>query len=185
MEYRQKSKLFLFPLLRLSNRLPFQPYNTYLTDTEKGISLEDCNLLVSYDIREMRGSPEKFIEFQNSMLLENSLFQCMYGNEDFRVYIFNMARFREDYYRVTRGEYSKLSNHIKRRIDEYWTSSVGPNKFIRRFLYPDKFSHYQQVAKELDIDVNILIKGVELYDPPNLEKETLILKNVKENLEIW
>ena len=107
-EYRQKSKLFLFPLLGIPNSAAFKPTNTYLCDESRGIKLEDYRLIVCYDRGHSEKNKEYYSNFESKMLIGHKQFIEMYEEEDCLIYVFDMTKFRKDYDNVVNGKYSKI-----------------------------------------------------------------------------
>jgi hypothetical protein len=99
--------------------------------------------------------------------------------KEYNLYIFDLEIYQADWFNFILGKYSKLSAHLKRAIKTYYGEKSAEYKYIETYLYPEKY--FETYAKLLNINVDILIKGGELCNPSDLEKETL--KILVEDLE--
>lgn len=174
-EYRQKSKIFLFPLLGIPNSAAFKPTNTYLQDLDKGIELKEYKLIVCYDRKHAENNKEYYSAFESKMLIGNKLFLEMYDDGQCLMYVFDMGKFKKDYDSVVNGKYTKITDRCKHHIDKYHTSHIGPNAYIRRYLFPSEKS-YEFFANELGVNAKDLQDGVELCSAPDMELETVLPK---------
>jgi hypothetical protein len=165
-KYFQKSRSFLYPALgikRTSNKLPS---GTYLSLDGK-VGAEEMKLICSFPHDESEG----FLAFEEQMLTGNPLFIEKLRVKDYNLYIFDLEIYQADWYNFIQGKYSKLSAHLKRAIKTYYGEKSSEYKYIETYLYPEKY--FETYAKLLDIDVSILIKGGELCNPWDMEKENL------------
>lgn len=165
-KYFQKSRSFLYPALgikRTSNKLPS---GTYLS-LEGKVGAEEMKLICSFPHDESEG----FKAFEEQMLTGNPLFIEKLRVKDYNLYVFDLEIYQADWYNFIVGKYSKLSAHLKRAIKTYYGEKSSEYKYIETYLYPDKY--FETYAKLLDVDVNLLIKGGELCNPCDLDKENL------------
>jgi hypothetical protein len=173
-KYFQKSRSFLYPALgikRTSNKLPS---GTYIS-LEGKIGAEEMKLICSF----LHDESEEFKTFEEQMLIGNPLFIEKLRVKEYNLYIFDLEIYQADWFNFILGKYSKLSAHLKRAIKTYYGEKSAEYKYIETYLYPEKY--FETYAKLLNINVDILIKGGELCNPSDLEKETL--KILVEDLE--
>lgn len=184
MDYRQKSKLFLFPLLCITNKASFTPHNTYLADTHKLITPDECRLIVTYSQEAANVDREKFDHFESKLLFGSRFFIDKYDTDELLVYIFDLKMYKEDFNNFLTGKYSKLTQSVKKKIDEFWSSNGRPNGYIRRFLWPMMPGAYEFFAEQYGVEVDVLKEGIELCSAPDIDKETLDSKKTQENLVV-
>lgn len=159
--YRQKSKIFLWPLLGIE-RQGFPQFKTYLRDK----SNKDYIIIAPFPKSNFSGEDKLFA---------NENFLSFYETEHELVYIFTLEKWKEDYDKIINGKYSTLSPGAKALINRYWSTSqrgvLTPNPRVSAYLNPTE-KIYLQVSKELEISFEDVVKGIEILEPPNLEKET-------------
>lgn len=165
--YRQKSKLFLWPLVRLERSIGLRPIQTFIVDPVRSLYDSDYKLIAVF--------PKEGSVVEEDRLLSNEFFEDFYETEHLLIYVFDLSSYKDDYDRFLEGNYTKFSKATKTLINMYYGTLTGihfkPHSQIKAYLSPDE-SVYVKVAKQLDIDVYDLINGVEIVDPPDLEKET-------------
>lgn len=175
-KYFQKSKSFLFPLLGIKKSSNFSPSGTYIA-LEGFVQAEDLKLVCAYK----NDKSEGFKIFEQSILLNNPLFEKVLKIRDYNIYVFDLQNHSQDWFQFIMGKYSKLSAITKQAIKNYYGNSSSEYKYIDSWLYPEKY--YEIYAKLLEVDIEILKTIGELCDPIDLEKENL--KIPVENLEIF
>ncbi len=173
-KYFQKSKSFLYPALGIK-RTGIKPDGTYVS-LEGKINPEDVKLICTFK----SDDSEEFRIFEEQMLIGNPLFVEKLQMKDFNIYIFDLEIYQNDYFNFILGKYSKLSNVIKRAIKTFYGDKSAEYRVLDTYLYPDK--HFENYAKLLDVDVEMLKTLGELCDPCDLEKE--ILKIPVEDFEL-
>jgi hypothetical protein len=171
----------MYPLLGITNSAPFKPTNTYLEFLERGLTTESTNLIVAYDRAHKDNNPESFSSFEGKYLFSNRFFSDFEENYDNILYFFDLSRINADYKKIVDGRYTTLSEPLKRLIDRYHTSHMGPNAHIRRWLFPNDQA-YDFYAKQYNVEPELLKKGVELCSKPDIEQETFRIKISSENL---
>jgi len=178
-KYFQKSRSFLYPSLGIK-RTGIKPDNTYVSLDGK-VNPEDVKLICTF----RNDDSEEFKSFEEQMLIGNPLFVEKLQVRDFNIYIFDLEIYQDDYFNFLLGRYSKLSNVLKRAIKTFYGDKSAEYKVLNTYLFPD--NHFENYAKLLDVDIEILKKIGELCNPCDLEKETLkipvedfeLLKNIQ------
>jgi hypothetical protein len=165
-KYFQKSKSFLYPALGIKKNSEFTPSGTYIS-IEGYINPEDAKLICTFE----RIDEEKFLKFEQNMLLENPLFLEKLEIEKYNVYIFDFEIYANDWFNFILGHYSDFSKILKKAIKAYYGRESTEYKYMDTYLHPQEY--YQEYSELLDIDVNILKEGKELCNSCDLEKETL------------
>lgn len=158
--YFQKSHVFLYPLLKVKKFKHIKPASVYMFNKDfKGHKL--------YCIFNMKDKDWK--KFEEHLLTHSMLESCQPIGEHNILFMFDFSCMNYDYSRVKAGEYSKMSPKAKRIIIDYYGIRSSLFVHIESFLYPEKY--YDKFAECLNIDVNVLRKGVELCEKPNFVKE--------------
>ncbi len=169
--YRQKSKIFLWPLVGIERNVGFRPIKTYIRDLSKNVSENDYALVAPF----FKDKSNNYGAFEERHLLSNECFLDFYETHDELVYLFSLKKWKEGYKKVISGKYSTLSPPAKGLINKFWSSTqrntLIPNYRVNAYLNPNE-KIYLQVARELEIDFEDVVKGIEILEPPNLEKET-------------
>ena len=148
-DYFQKSKSFLYPLLGVKKTNANSPLNTYIS-IEGYISADEIKLICTFK----NDKSDRFIDFENNILLSNPLFENKYQIKDYNIYIFNLEIYKEDFFNFILGKYSKLSTILKRAIKTYYGETSAEYKIIETYLNPEKY--FELYAKLLDVDVKLL-----------------------------
>ena len=92
-DYFQKSKVFLYPLLRFRSGLSFVPVQTYVC-WEHLITVDENKFLCEYNV----GTTEKFELFSNSYLKKHPLFyEYVQLDEDRHLFIFDFTKYKSDF----------------------------------------------------------------------------------------
>lgn len=173
-KYFQKSKSFLYPLLGIKKNDKFYPSNTYLAI--KGFyDIDDVKFICVFE----NTDSEAFKYFETKMLIENPLFleKLTVGSVD--IYVFDYEIYTNDWFNFVLGKYSKLSNVVKRAIKTYYGENSAEYEYMDSYLNPKEY--YGTYAELLDVNAQQLKEGVELCNPCDMDKETLIIN--EESLE--
>ena len=177
-KYFQKSKVFLYPLLDIKRGTSVIPSETYLA-WNNTINPEDAKLVCHYPIR----TDSEYLQFEKNVLLKHTRLYDFIKIEDTAVVIFDFSDLKEDWVHFVNGKYSMISEKIKRKILNFFDKNSGNYLYVEGYLYPD--IHFEDYAKVLNVDVELLISVGELCDKPDLEKEMLLIEVANlENLEI-
>jgi hypothetical protein len=155
-DYFQKSKVFLYPLLRFRSGLSFVPVQTYIC-WEHVITADENKFMCEYNV----GTTEKFELFCNSYLKKHPLFH---------EYI-QLDENRSDFKRFLDGQYSKFTLDSKIIILDFFGNKGNISEYISLFLSPD--SAHKLYAEALDVSLNQIEEVFEVCSIPDLEKETL------------
>jgi hypothetical protein len=169
MQYFQKSKIFLYPLLGIRKGEEFVPVETYIC-WDGLYNTSDYKYICIYDTERSL----KFKKFENKNLLNSSLLEHKEIKKDKQIYIFDYSTFKHDYDMFIVGSYSKFSIETKNKILNYFGKVGKISKYIQSYLDPE--SHHKTYAKELDVNLDLIKETHELCSPPNIEKETLFKK---------
>ena len=79
-----------------------------------------------------------------------------------------------DWTHFINGRYSQISDPIKKKILNFFDRNSGNYMYVEGYLYPTL--HFDDYAKILGVDKDMLISVGELCDKPDIDKETLILE---------
>lgn len=162
-QYFQKSKVFLYPLLVLSNRTPYTPIETYMHSED--YPLVDCKLLCLYEKIE----DAEFKQFEKDYLLSNDFFHDVKYLEDKILYIFDLLHKKKDYNLIKNGKYSKISADSKNLILNYFKKNSVLLKYLKSFLNPAEF--HKDYSKALDVPLEYIKNVYEILSKPDLNKE--------------
>jgi len=170
--YFQKSRTFLYPALGIRRGSSFIPIETYMAWEDK-YRPQDRKLCCVYENQE----DEDFKTFEKSKLRTNRLFHEAILLEDKKVcYIFDFTLLADDWDAILNGKYSKISADHMKTIRNFVSNSESNLAYVNSFLYPEK--HFELYSELMGVSVNELRKVGELCDKPNLEKETLKIKEL-------
>lgn len=170
-KYFQKSKVFCFPLLEIKNPEFINTTSTFLSWPGEYLP-EDGKLICQYD------------KWANSYLnptdlreldLHSKYERKFQVSEKSTIYVFDMSEYFLDWLWILNGKYSKLSVEYKRKVILHFARNPMQANVIRKILYPAK--HYAEFASLIDVPVSIVREVGEVLDPPNFEKEQIILEN--------
>ena len=165
-DYFQKSKVFLYPLLKLRKGLKYVPIQTYIC-WEHVYTSGEYKLLCEYNAK----SGKKFEEFCDRYLNSHELFEKELDiNENKHVFIFNLTPHKNDFIRFLQGKYSQFSLDTKITILDFFSSSGKMLSFIESFLSPDRA--HEDYAKALGVDKEVIEEIYEVCSKPDIEKET-------------
>lgn len=184
--YVQKSKLFLYPALKINRKQSVSLLKTYM-GLQNVINPEENKLVALYYSRD----DHEFKMFESRYLIGNSLFEFFrLVDEDKVAYIFdfNKEDLAYNYQCVLKGQYSKITTEYKKVIMEYYKDNVIHQNYINSFLNPE---HYFDIYADLltvkgdgKAHIKNLLLGVgELCSLPDLTQEILITDpdQVKQN----
>ena len=170
-DYFQKSKVFLYPLLKLRKGMAYVPIQTYIC-MEQSYTINDCMFICEYHVK----SSDKFIAFYERYLKNHKYFnKYMYQGKNYHLFIFDLKDHKKDFDRFIQGKYSQFSLESKLAILDFYISSGNMMQYMHSYLSPE-FAHVDY-AKALNIDVDIIKEVHEVCSIPNIEKETLNKKN--------
>jgi len=171
--YFQKSKVFLYPVLETKRSSSVTPINTFVS-WENSITQKDRKLICLFTLR---NDPD-FLKFEKTKLLGNELF-CDFkeGEDGTGIYIFDFNKHAVDFDTFLKGAYSKFKPMFKDRIKAHYNGNNANTVYVDSFINPNKY--YDMYSHILAMPVSQL-KGLELCDKPNFEKEhlKLLIKNL-------
>lgn len=177
-KYVQKSRVFLYPLLNIKRGVSVTPVETYLS-WDGYYSIDDCKFICVYHVR----NDTEYKRFTEHVLKTNPLYEEAFLLEDEKIaYVFDYSSFREDYNRVVKGRYSKLSPFAKQKIAEFFKGHIKHHAYISSYLAPDKY--YDQYAHLLKVDTWLLKSVGELCSIPDLTSENLVTNKKFTNFEV-
>lgn len=169
-EYFQKSKVFLYPLLRFRSGLSFVPVQTYVC-WDKLIGVNENKFLCEYNV----GTSEKFELFSNSYLKKHPLFyEYVQLDEDKHLFIFDFTQYKSDFKKFIDGKYSKFSLDSKITILDFFGNKGNISEYVNLFLSPN--SAHKLYAEALHVSIKQIEEVFEVCSIPDLEKETLYFK---------
>jgi hypothetical protein len=171
-KYFQKSRSFLYPILGIKKGSYTTPIGTYIA-IENLIDADETKLICTFK----EDSSKEFEKFEEQMLITNPLFDRILEVDGYKLYIFDLKVYESDWFNFILGKYSKLSSTIKKAIKTYYGEKSAEYKYMESYLFPEKY--FEDYAKILDVSIDDLKQIGELCDPCDLEKETLILKNLE------
>ncbi len=167
-QYFQKSKVFLYPLLKLKKGAEFVPTETYVSwDGIYGI--EDYKFICVYHSERT----SKFIDFESKYLRDHALLENtihLPGNKN--VYVFNFKTYRFDYVKFIEGKFSQFSLGTKKQITNFFGTVGKLSDYIQSFLDPEDY--HESYALALEVDLETVQDVYEVCSIPDLEKETLV-----------
>jgi|TARA_R110002072_G_scaffold15301_4_gene61575 hypothetical protein len=171
-DYFQKSKVFLYPLLKLKKGLPFVPKETYVA-WDNVYSVKDCRFFCLYRVK----FTDKFKRFITEYLENNPYFEDYVElNKSKHLFIFDFTPKKHDYERFISGKYSQLTLESKVTILDFFANEEKVSDYVQGFLSPE--SMHQVYADFLAVTLETLENVYETCTPPDLEKETLIDNNL-------
>lgn len=172
-EYFQKSKVFLYPLLRFRSGLSFVPVQTYVC-WEHLIGVDENKFLCEYNV----GITEKFESFSNSYLKKHPLFyEYVQLDEDRHLFIFDFTKYKSDFKKFIDGKYSKFSLDTKLIILDFFGNKGNISEYVNLFLSPN--SAHKLYAEALDVSIKQIEEVFEVCSIPDLEKETLYFRKTE------
>jgi hypothetical protein len=172
-DYYQKSRLFLYPALKIKRGESVTPIETYMS-WEGLYTFDDCKLICIYYLRD----DEEFKKFERTKLLGNELFETFIQLENNRgAYVFDFTQHQKIFTNTVHGKYSKIDQDHKVRVMTFFSGNRSQTAYIESYLYPDKyFGLYAKLLSGSDKDMDqvekLLTEVGELCSIPNLEEET-------------
>jgi len=171
-DYFQKSKVFLYPLLRLKKGLAYVPKQTYVA-WENVYTAEDCRFFCEYKAK----YTDKFKKFITEYITTVPYFEEYIELETNKhLFIFDLSPIKNDYNRFIKGKYSQLTLESKINILDFFADDGKVSDYIQGFLSPEDL--HSEYADFLGVRVETLEEVYEICTPPDLEKETLIDNNL-------
>ena len=166
-EYFQKSKVFLYPLLRLKKGIDFVPAETYCFWDEIYDAM-DYKFICLYKTKYTKA----FATFQinHLPLLKNNMEHYDLGNE--QLIIFDMKQYRHDYDKFIEGRYSAFGIDSKIAILDYFGGQGRISSYVKSFLTPDEDLH-RLYSDYFDVDLELIKDVHELCSKPDIIQETL------------
>lgn len=176
-EYFQKSKMFLYPLLKIRQGHSITPIETYVRWYDM-YELGECKLVCVYHNRQ----DEEFKSFEKRYLLSNKLFYDYFQlPENMVAYVFDFSEHSHDFRKFVLGKYSEFSSEFKFKIVNFFATNPYQSNYIDSYLYPDNYFH--DYAELLNCNVEMLMNVGELCSPPDIDQETLISKPIEFKIE--
>tara|TARA_R100001163_G_scaffold64656_1_gene59424 strand:+ start:330 stop:884 length:555 start_codon:yes stop_codon:yes gene_type:complete len=167
-DYFQKSKVFLYPLLNIKKGVRFVPSQTYLS-WNGTYDIAKNKFICLYKI-----DPEckDFGSFAKEHLITSYFYDEYFKIDDENhIYIYDFNFFKDDLNKFKKGQYSKLSNEIKKQIIHFFGDTGTIAEYVDSYLYPEDY--YEIYSKILNIPIENLIEVGELCDKPDFKKENL------------
>lgn len=166
-EYFQKSKVFLYPLLRLKKGIDFVPAETYCFWDEIYDAM-DYKFICLYKTKYTKA----FATFQinHLPLLKNNMEHYDLGNE--QLIIFDMKQYRHDYDKFIEGRYSAFGIDSKIAILDYFGGQGRISSYVKSFLTPDEDLH-RLYSDYFNVDLDLIKDVHELCSKPDIIQETL------------
>lgn len=167
-EYFQKSKVFLYPLLKIRKGVTHVPVQTYVA-WEHVYSTEDLKFFCEYRTK----MNQSFKKFAFNYLSNHMLFEDYIELEDNKhLYIFDFSKYKSDFNKFVEGKYSKFSLDSKINILDFFSSQEKISSYVQGYLSPEDV--HDEYAEFLNVDKETIQDTYEVCDPPDMEKETLI-----------
>ena len=150
------SFLFLYPILQLNNNI--KPLGTYMEI--KGLDLRYSLICMFHE--KQAGLKSTWLK----EMKEHTLFQGHFVDEDdYHYVLFDLMNYSPIINIIKKGKYSTIHPDFK------FIMCQNKSTLTHMGLYPDQY--YSDVAYDLVIDIEVIIKGVELMPPPNEDNEYL------------
>jgi hypothetical protein len=128
----------------------------------------DSKLLCQYHLRD---DPD-FKLFEDVKLKGNPFFHNFYELDDGTgLYVFDLSSLNEDFWKITTGKYSTVSETTKNKILEFFKGHTTHSVYIESYLEPEKF--YGMYSEILNVKLKYFKECGELCNKPELELETL------------
>ena len=146
-QYFQKSKVFLYPLLKLKKGISHVPVETYICWS--GVySKNDFKFLCVYHCER----DDKFKKFESIYLRDHKMLEnIIYLSEDRQLYIFDYSKYKYDFRRFIEGKYSKFSIGTKNLILNFFGNVGNISDYINSFLDPEPY--HETYADALQVPV--------------------------------
>lgn len=170
-DYFQKSKIFLYPLLKLKKGMTYVPKQTYLI-WDNVYSIKDIKFICEYRFK----NESKFTKFILDTFAGHILYDHLVQLSDDRcLVVFDFSSLKSDYNKIIKGQYSKLSLDNKITIIEFFDDKGTIHDCIQGFLTPGEV--HERYAQKLGVRTELIETVYEVCSPPDLEKETIIDNN--------
>jgi len=170
MQYFQKSKIFLYPLLGIRKGEEFVPMETYIC-WDGLYSQGDYKYICIYNINRNL----KFKNFENNVIRSNEFLElAMTIDKNTQLYVFDLSKYKNDIDMFLKGSYSNFSINSKNKIIKYFGSVGRIAKYINSYLYPEDY--HEVYAQALKVDIKLIREVYEVCTPPDLMKETYMGK---------
>ena len=174
-KYFQKSKVFLYPLLGFKRGIKVVPSETYVA-WEPYYIPEDMKLVCLYH----PNKSNEYEKYEKQVLLKhNRLCDVKQINLHNKLFVFDFCDIKDDWEAFLQGKYSKISSKNKGIIKGFFDINSANYVYMNSYLYPDKY--FDDYAECLNVDIDILKVVGELCETPNIEKETLSVKEIVNN----
>jgi hypothetical protein len=175
-KYFQKSKVFLYPLLGIKRGSKIIPSETYIAWNNE-IKTEDMKLVCLYHPNDT----DDYLKYEKEVLLKNTrLYNIKEIDEHNKLFIFDFADIKDDWKNFINGKYSKISENLQNIILEFFEKNSANYIYMKSYLKPDRY--FEDYAECLGVESEMLALVGELCGKPDLEKETLITKEVKKEI---
>jgi len=175
-KYFQKSKVFLYPLLGFKRGIKVVPSETYLAWDPYYIP-EDMKLVCLYH-------PNRSNEYENyekeHLLKHTRLCDVKEVDEHNKLFIFDFADLKDNWMHFIVGKYSKIDPKLKGKIKGFFAVNSANYVYMNSYLYPE--SYFSNYADVLNVDTEMLESVGELCSKPDIEKETLIMKEIEKEI---
>lgn len=170
-DYFQKSKIFLYPLLKLKKGMTFVPKQTYLI-WDNVYSVEDRKFLCEYHFKD----ENKFTKFILDTFAGHRLYEHLVQLADDKcLVVFDFTPLKSDYDKVIKGQYSQLSLDTKLTIIDFFGDSRTIHDCVQGFLAPAEV--HDKYAEKLGVRLEVIQKINEVCSLPDLKKETIVDNN--------
>jgi|21_taG_2_1085346.scaffolds.fasta_scaffold13360_2 hypothetical protein len=169
-QYFQKSKVFLYPLLGIAKGTRYVPKETYMAWKDR-FTFDDVKLFCLYDQK----ITKSFSAFEEKKLLNNKFFyDYQLLDADKHLYIFDYSLFKNDWNKIMRGKYSKLSVKTKKKLLTFFGDKGKIAEYVESYIHPEYY--FEDAAADLNVPQDSLVKLGELCSKPDFEKELLKIK---------
>jgi hypothetical protein len=159
---KNKSFVFLFPILQIPQITPIQTYLGFR-------GMDFGNTLVC-----LMHPSQKDFEKKLEIVRKNKYFDFeVSGDDEYKYAVFNFTSMPDLYKKVLKGKYSTIDGNARRVL----TFSNDP--LINFGLFPEQF--YDEYSLQLEYPIEAIKAGIELIGPPDSENEFIA---VNQNLKI-
>ena len=174
-KYFQKSKVFLYPLLGVKRGNVVIPIETYIC-WDGHYALEDMKLICLYETKKTT----EYKDFERNVLIKHTRLVELIKKNNKAIFVFDFSDLDINWDHFISGKYSKLESSVKSKILKFFDKHSGNYAYMYSYLIPDK--HFEEYSEILGVEEEFLRKVGELCNKPDLEKETLIMKEVKKEI---
>ena len=165
-DYFQKSKVFLYPLLKLKKGIAYVPIQTYVC-WEQVYTVDEHKFLCEYKTK----ATDKFIDFCDKYLKKHKYFyKYLDLGENKHLFIFDFTDYKKDFDRFVNGKYSQFSLESKIIILDFFGASGNMYNYINSFLSPD--NAHADYARILNVNIEDISEVYEVCSIPDMNKET-------------